>query len=50
MKSIIKINNNIDNLNYTFIVYKQINSWREQDDKMVAFVQLAHQGLEEHQD
>ena len=32
------------------IVFKQINSWKELDDKMVAFVHLDQKGIEEHQD
>ena len=32
------------------IVFKQINSWKELDDKMVAVVHLDHKGIEEHRD
>ena len=30
--------------------FKQINSWKEPDDKMVAIVHLGEKGIEEHQD
>ena len=32
------------------IVFKQINSWKEPDDKMVAVVHLDQKGIEEHRD
>ena len=32
------------------LLFKQTNSWKELDDKMIAFVHLEKKGLEEHRD
>ena len=40
--------NHIDYMNS--LSFKQINSWKELDDKMVAVVYLDQKGIEEHQD
>ena len=32
------------------LLFKQINSWKELDDKIVAIAYLDQKGLEEHQD
>ena len=37
---------NIDSL----IVFNQIYSWKEQDDKMVAIVHLDQKGIKEHRE